>query len=127
MINSRDRDTNVYIQPTDFYIRLPRTYKNITNIAITELKLLSSFYYFSPTKSNTGISILELGRTITENGVEVDNVIEIPAGEYEFEHYTEITKFGWDIDEEEIYELFFFKNLQPLCSRENRYDKRDKY
>jgi hypothetical protein len=46
-------------------------------------------------------------------------------------------KFGWDIDhikplssaknEEEIYELFFFKNLQPLCSRENRYDKRDKY
>jgi hypothetical protein len=36
MINSRDRDTNAYPQPTDFYIRLPRTYKNITNLAITQ-------------------------------------------------------------------------------------------
>ena len=75
MINSRDRDTTVYTQPTDFYIRLPRTYKNITNIAITELKLLSAFYYFSPTKSNTSISILELGRVRQENNVDVSNVI----------------------------------------------------
>ena len=75
MINSRDRDTTIYTQPTDFYIRLPRTYKSITNIAITELKLLSSFYYFSPTKNNTSISILELGRVRQENGVDVSNVI----------------------------------------------------
>ena len=67
MINSRDRDTTIYAQPTDFYIRLPRTYKNITNIAITELKLLSSFYYFSPTKSNTSLSILELSRVRQNN------------------------------------------------------------
>ena len=55
MINSRDRDTSIYVQPTDFYIRLPRTYKSITNIAITQLKLLSSFYYFSPIKNNTSL------------------------------------------------------------------------
>jgi hypothetical protein len=92
MINSRDRDTKVYAQPTDFYIRLPRTYKNITNIAITELKLLSSFYYFSPTKSNTGISILELGRVINQDGKDVDNVIVTNIREGTYNANTLITE-----------------------------------
>lgn len=85
MINSRDRDTSVFLQPTDFFIRLPRTYRNITNIAVTQLKLLSSFYYFSPTKSNTSLSILELGRVRKEKGVEIDNVIStnIRQGTYD--------------------------------------------
>jgi len=85
MINSRDRDTNIYVQPTDFYIRLPRTYKSITNIAITQLKLLSSFYYFSPIKNNTSLSILELGRVRNEGGVDVSNVIisSIRQGTYD--------------------------------------------
>jgi hypothetical protein len=85
MINSRDRDTSIYIQPTDFYIRLPRTYKSITNIAITQLKLLSSFYYFSPIKNNTSLSILELGRIRDEDGVDVSNVIisSIRQGTYD--------------------------------------------
>ena len=85
MINSRDRDTTIYTQPTDFYIRLPRTYKSITNIAITQLKLLSSFYYFSPTKNNISLSILELGRARTENNVDVSNVIisSIRQGTYD--------------------------------------------
>jgi hypothetical protein len=45
-------------------------------------------------------SIMDYDLFIKSGGVleKVDNVIEIPAGEYEFEHYTEITKFGWDID-----------------------------
>ena len=103
MINSRDRDTSVYIQPTDFYIRLPRTYKNITNIAITELKLLSSFYYFSPTKSNTGISILELGRTITENGVEVDNVIDTNIREGTYNANTLITELNLQLNATPIF------------------------
>jgi hypothetical protein len=85
MINSRDRDTSIYVQPTEFYIRLPRTYKSITNIAITQLKLLSSFYYFSPIKNNTSLSILELGRVRTEDGVDVSNVIisSIRQGTYD--------------------------------------------
>jgi hypothetical protein len=85
MINSRDRDTSIYVQPTDFYIRLPRTYKSITNIAITQLKLLSSFYYFSPIKNNTSLSILELGRVRNEDGVDVSNVIvsSIRQGTYD--------------------------------------------
>ena len=46
-------------------------------------------------------------------------------------------KSGWDIDhikplssaktENDIYHLSHYSNLQPLCSRENRYDKKDKY
>ena len=103
MINSRDRDTKVYVQPTDFYIRLPRTYKNITNIAITELKLLSSFYYFSPTKSNTGISILELGRVITENGIDIDNVIVTNIREGTYNANTLITELNLQLNATPIF------------------------
>ena len=44
--------------------------------------------------------------------------------------------FGWDIDhiiplssadgEEDVISLCHFTNLQPLCSRVNRYEKKDK-
>ena len=71
MINSRDRDTNAYPQPTNFYIRLPRTYKNITNLAITQLKFLSSFYYFTPAKENNSMAIYEQDRVMND----VSNVI----------------------------------------------------
>ena len=103
MINSRDRDTKAYIQPTDFYIRLPRTYKNITNIAITELKLLSSFYYFSPTKSNTGISILELGRVINQDGVDVDNVIVTNIREGTYNANTLVTEINLQLNATPIF------------------------
>lgn len=49
-------------------------------------------------------------------------------GEYEF---------GWDIDhiiplssaetQDDVYKLCHFTNLQPLCSKINRYEKKDKY
>ena len=42
MINSRDRDSQVFPQPTYFTIRLPRTYRNVTSFQITQMKLLSS-------------------------------------------------------------------------------------
>ena len=103
MINSRDRDTTVYVQPTDFYIRLPRTYKNITNIAITELKLLSSFYYFSPTKNNTSISILELGRVRQENGVDVSNVIVTNIRQGTYNANTLITELNLQLNTTPIF------------------------
>jgi hypothetical protein len=77
MINSRDRDTQVYPQPTLFTIRLPRTYRNIVSFQITQMKLLSSFYYFRPDKGNTTMKVLEQGRTITQNGEVVDNIITV--------------------------------------------------
>ena len=46
-------------------------------------------------------------------------------------------KHGWDIDhieplslcetKEDVYKLYHYTNLQPLCSYTNRYIKRDKY
>ena len=103
MINSRDRDTTIYAQPTDFYIRLPRTYKNITNIAITELKLLSSFYYFSPTKSNTSLSILELGRVRQDNSVDVSNVIITNIRQGTYNANTLITELNLQLNSTPIF------------------------
>ena len=77
MINSRDRDTHVYPQPTFFTIRLPRTYRNVTSFQITQMKLLSSFFYFRPDKENVSLSVLEQGRTINVGGTTVDNVIKV--------------------------------------------------
>ena len=77
MINSLDRDRNVYAQPTFFTIRLPRTYRNVSQFSITQMKLLSSFYYFRPGKENVSIEVVEQGRTIVTNGQTVDNIITV--------------------------------------------------
>jgi hypothetical protein len=65
IINSLDRDRNIYLQPTFFTLRVPRTYRNIVSFQILQLKLLSSFFYFSPDQNNTSLRILEYGRTLT--------------------------------------------------------------
>ena len=77
MINSLDRDRNVYAQPTFFTIRLPRTYRNVSQFSITQMKLLSSFYYFRPGKENVSLEVVEQGRTIVSNGQTVDNIITV--------------------------------------------------
>ena len=61
-LDSTDRDKVVYSQPTNLQLRLPRTYKNIMNFQIVQIKLLSAFYYFRKTKQNISISINEQGR-----------------------------------------------------------------
>ncbi len=77
MINSLDRDRNVYAQPTFFTIRLPRTYRNVSQFSITQMKLLSSFYYFRPGKENVSLQVVEQGRTIVKSGQTVDNIITV--------------------------------------------------
>ena len=62
-INSRDRDASVYPQPTFFTIRLPRPFRNVKSINISQLNLLNSFFNFTTTKSNTTIYVYEQGRT----------------------------------------------------------------
>ena len=66
MVDSRDRDRNVFVQPTALTLRLPRTYKNVVNFQVLQIKLLSAFYYFRAAKQNLDISILELGRTYAD-------------------------------------------------------------
>lgn len=78
MISSRDRDTRLYPQPTYFTIRLPKTYKNIKSINITQLNLLNSFFNFTEAKGNTFMYIRELGRTRRDaNGNIIPNDIRV--------------------------------------------------
>jgi hypothetical protein len=76
-INSRDRDTRVYPQPTFFTIRLPRVLKNVKQINITQLSLLNSFFNFSTEKGNTFMYVYETGRTVVEKGSNVPNNVKI--------------------------------------------------
>lgn len=64
MLDSRNRDTNVFPQPTAVTLRLPRVYKNVTNFQIIQIKLLSAFLYFRADKNNLTVSIHESGRWI---------------------------------------------------------------
>jgi hypothetical protein len=66
MLDSRDRDTKVYLQPTFLTLRLPRIYRNIKNFQILNINLLSAFYYFRADKNNISISIQEYGRLIQD-------------------------------------------------------------
>lgn len=61
MLNSRDRDRNVFPQPTNLTLRLPRVYNNITSLQVVQMKLLSSFLYFRPDKGNLSLLINEFG------------------------------------------------------------------
>ena len=78
MINSRDRDTRAYPQPTFFTLRLPRTFKNIKQINLSQLNLLNSFFNFSKDKGNTWMYVYELGRTLKDaSGVDISNAVKI--------------------------------------------------
>ena len=66
-IDSRDRDKQVFNQPTNLQLRLPRVYRNIINFQIVQIKLLSAFYYFRKSKNNISISINEQNRLLDSN------------------------------------------------------------
>ena len=71
IVNSRDRDRSIYLQPSQFTLRVPRIYRNITSFQILQLKLLSAFFYFRPDKENTTLQILENGRTLLNSSNQV--------------------------------------------------------
>jgi hypothetical protein len=93
LIDSVNRDKNAFPQPTNFTLRLPRVYKNVSSIQVTELKLLCSFYYFSVSKSNIYLPVIERGRlktvdingnltNITNTGIPLTENITIREGTY---------------------------------------------
>jgi hypothetical protein len=75
MLDSRNRDRNVFVQPTNVTLRLPRVYSNVTSFQLVQVKLLSAFYYFRAAKANTSITIEELNRVVVEDGNVLPNVI----------------------------------------------------
>lgn len=81
MLDSRNRDTSVYPQPTFLQLRLPRVYKNVTNFQVIQIKLLSSFFYFRRDKNNLSITIHENGRYLA-NGEKNSITAQIREGTY---------------------------------------------
>jgi hypothetical protein len=74
MLNSRDRDTTAYPQPTFFTLRLPRVYKNVKSITLTQINLLNSFFNFSAAQQNTSMYVYEEGRVQTDGS---SNIIKV--------------------------------------------------
>jgi hypothetical protein len=64
MLQSRDRDKSVFIQPTNCQLFLPRIYKNIKGFSIIQINFTSAFYYFRANKYNIESEIQEEGRLI---------------------------------------------------------------
>ena len=97
LLNSRDRDRKVYPQPTFVRLQLPRVYRNVVSFQVMQVSLLTSFYYFRADKFNIDVSILEQGRTTTDqNGNIVPLKIKrnIRQGSYNINLLlTELTKW----------------------------------
>jgi hypothetical protein len=64
VLQSRDRDRTIYPDPTICQLNLPRIYKNVTAFSIAQLNLTSAFFYFSPSKFNVTLRILEKDRIV---------------------------------------------------------------
>jgi len=76
LIDSRNRDRVAFPQPTNLTIRLPKLYKGVTTFNISQIRLLTSFYYFRASKQNIYIPIHEIGRQVVgPTGALVDEVI----------------------------------------------------
>jgi len=76
MLDSRNRDRTVFVQPTNATLRLPRVYSNVTSFQLVQIKLLSAFFYFRRNKVNTDISIQELNRVAEDStGNLIPNIV----------------------------------------------------
>jgi len=84
LIDSKNRDRSAFPQPTFFTLKPPRVYKKVVSIQVTQIKLLSSFFYFRAAKGNTFLSVIERGREgiNTFLGFPVTRTINIAEGSY---------------------------------------------
>ena len=84
LIDSKNRDRTAFPRPGNFTLRPPRPYKNVTSIQITQIKLLSSFFYFRASKGNLIIPMVERDRASANNyrGFRLTEAVEIREGTY---------------------------------------------
>lgn len=80
MVTSDDRDRRAFPQPTQVTLHLPRLYRNVTSIDITQIKLLTSFLYFRDAKYNTFFNVYEQER-IKVNDSSQNNIIQVKIRE----------------------------------------------
>lgn len=62
MLQSQDRDHQLFPDPTNCSLFLPRVYKNVKGFTIAQLNLVSAFFYFRQAKENLEIMINESDR-----------------------------------------------------------------
>ncbi len=74
LIDSLNRDRTAYPQPTRLQLHLPRVYRNVTGINISQIKLLSAFLYFRNNKFNTNFKVWENGRYLANGN---SNIIDV--------------------------------------------------
>lgn len=74
MLDSLDRDQQVWPLPTQLRLRLPRVYKNVERIDIVQLKLINGLYGFTEARGNTTLWISEGGAAAIQ--------VTIPDGTY---------------------------------------------
>jgi len=83
LVDSVNRDRKAFPQPTSLTLKLPRVYKNVKSLQISQVKLLCSFYYFSLAKSNIYLPVTEKNRIITTfNSGSISKKITIRQGTY---------------------------------------------
>ena len=73
MIDSLDRDQNVYPSPTEIRLKLPRTYRNIERIDIVQIKFFCGLYSISETLRNNMMDFADASGSYT---------LTIPSGSY---------------------------------------------
>lgn len=81
LVDSQDRDRQAYPQPTSLQLYLPRVYRNVTSVAIQQMKLLNSFLYFRQSKYNISFNIWEEGRYLPDGTPNIMTV-RIREGSY---------------------------------------------
>lgn len=84
LIDSKNRDRSAFPQPTHFTLYPPRVYKNVTSVQVTQVKLLTSFFYFRAAKGNTFVPIIERGRESINKfiGFPLTKLINLSEGSY---------------------------------------------
>ena len=76
LIDSRDRDFTKYATPSEYVIKFPTTYKNVTSARLVSAEIPSSFYVFTASAGNTTLKVT-LSPSRSED-------IVIPDGNYGF-------------------------------------------
>jgi hypothetical protein len=62
-VDSRFRDEAQSVSSTDFYIRLPRVYKNVIALKLTSYEIPNTWYAFSSSRNETSLTLS--GTTVT--------------------------------------------------------------
>lgn len=77
LIDSRDRDYELYPSPSEYVLDLPRAYQGVTNARMLSAELPTSFYVFASAFANTTLKV-----TVTVASVPVSKTITIADGNY---------------------------------------------